>query len=487
MSDMEERKKFEEAFKDAFDNASVEPSENVWLSIELSLAKEESNKMKRTVLLYQLLAAASMAFALLSVGFGIFDKSDNQPQWAVNATHPEGANSITDPSSMAAVNSHAIADVANHEESKVHPDQGTNGNGLKNSEQPFIKNSSSRNSYVANNNISNTATHHYTGSIQEGDKPVQKKLSHGLSASNSIHNVVTALNSAQLPSKVNGVDINRSDNKTVEVDPVVMMFAALQEREKALQIDDDHHKKETFKDNLWTSVAFAAGGYNGGQHMSSPRNSVMMSQSRLSQNLDKTMDRQINASGVTYSYGVGVGKRISDKWILQGGVSYLTHNSNYMANSVLTADYENFDAISLTTVKNNAEKMVLSSSEYNVNNSAQYLSLPVQAGYLLMNKKVSIQVNAGVSTDMFLKSIITPDSDGVEKTVEKRGDDSPYRSVNFSGLFGTELGYKLGDHYQLAINPGLRYPFNSIYKSELNVSSAPMTFDVGLKVRYIFQ
>jgi hypothetical protein len=96
------------------------------------------------------------------------------------------------------------------------------------------------------------------------------------------------------------------------------------------------------------------------------------------------------------------------------------------------------------------------------------------------------QLNAGVSTDLFIQNTIDPKGN-IEKTTSGAGDESPFRTVNFSGLIGSEVSYRFGDHYRLGINPGLRYPLNSIYKDNLGLESTPLTFDIGLRFRYIFK
>jgi hypothetical protein len=120
-----------------------------------------------------------------------------------------------------------------------------------------------------------------------------------------------------------------------------------------------------------------------------------------------------------------------------------------------------------------------------VDNNVQYICLPVQAGYLLVNNQFGVQVNAGLSTDLFLQNTLTPESDALAVTVQGLGSGSPYRTINFSGLLGTEVSYKFGQHYRLALNPGLRYPLNSVFKSD-NIEATPITFDIGLRFRYIF-
>src|SRR5690606_18283707 len=129
---------------------------------------------------------------------------------------------------------------------------------------------------------------------------------------------------------------------------------------------------------------------------------------------------------------------------------------------------------------------IVYSAPYNVNNSMRYLSIPLQAGYLLVDKTIGVQLNAGVATDLFLQNTVSGEGDQVADATMPRGSDSPYRSVNLSGLFGTEVSYRVGPHYRVSLNPGIRYPFNTIYKSELGVQSSPLTFDVGLRFRYIF-
>jgi hypothetical protein len=73
-----ERRKFEESWKEAFDQAEISPSENVWTNIELDLEKAKARKLKRRLVFYQLLAAASVIFAL-GIGLGVYISDSNNP------------------------------------------------------------------------------------------------------------------------------------------------------------------------------------------------------------------------------------------------------------------------------------------------------------------------------------------------------------------------------------------------------------------------
>jgi hypothetical protein len=280
------------------------------------------------------------------------------------------------------------------------------------------------------------------------------------------------------------------------VDPLMALLARLDEQQKdanAKEKKDKHYDEEFGSEKLWTSVGFAAGSFNNiNSSVSNSGGSLMMADARSSA-VSKVADQQAKASGSSYSVGVSMGTRISSRWVLQGGLNYMTQASDYTASAVGTEDYENFSAPSVNSImsadKQSSElamSAVVPTAPYNVNNSLQFVSVPLQAGYLLVNRKVGVQLNGGLSTDLFIQNTITPEGDNLEKTTEGNGSDSPYRTVNFSGMVGTELTYKFSKHYRLALNPGLRYPLNSIYKSDQPVTAAPMTFDIGLRFRYIF-
>jgi hypothetical protein len=280
-----------------------------------------------------------------------------------------------------------------------------------------------------------------------------------------------------------------------EPDPVAAMMARLAQREKELMVEEKPKKNTKARDEkLWTSLGFAAGTFNstnsGKATASSSASSNVLANSKAARS-------QANAPGNTYSVGVNIGTKVSERWVIQGGVNYLTQVSAYESNSAVgSPNFDNFRAASindlnvsnsLAVADDSKSSKLVGTATYSVNNQVQFVSVPIQAGFIAVNHKFALQVNAGVSTDLFIKNTITPESDNLKKVTQVMGDDqSDYQPVNFNGLVSTELSYKFGKHYRLALNPGLRYPFSSIYRSETGITSTPLTLDVGMRFRYIF-
>ncbi|HEY3403448.1 MAG TPA: outer membrane beta-barrel protein [Ohtaekwangia sp.] len=479
-----ERRKFENAFKDAFAEAKVDPSENVWINVELDLARAEGGELKRRLFFYKLVAAASVAFAMCVAGVGYYTVQNTKGELQLAERHSSQMESeettSVDQSANASLNE--SAQQANEASAQQSSGLSSSGQGNQSAivQQSDYSRGNTRITYGLSprNSANDSEGFNMQGKNNSGNNVVPEQVSTNSSMNPQQASSLYASTIQKLPKEVSAKGITIEDQK-VEPDPVMVMMAKLEQKEKELR-EEERSEKTKKSESLWTSVGFAAGAFNT-VHASGSGPSA----SATSFAATKVADKQADASGVSYTVGVSMGTRLSNRWVLQGGVNYMTQSSDYTANAVVTSDYNNFKAGSLNEIQS-ADGDFLASAAYNVNNNLQFFSVPLQAGYLIVDKKFGVQLNAGVSTDLFIQNTITPESDVLSRTTQGRGEDSPYRPVNFSGLLGTELTYRLGEHYRLAVNPGIRYPFNSIYKSELGIEAMPLTFDVGLKFRYIF-
>ena len=487
MTDME-RRKFEDSFKEAFDGAEVSPSEKIWTNIELDLEKAEGGKMRRRLLFYKLLAAASVAFAMCVAGIGYYavNKSTNTSAGGLASSASSVENNkandlqsnteISDPSISATPNESTLLQKENLRSEKNGSNPGIDQTSVTNN-----RSSIKANGFSANGSFNNPATGQAGVIISEspGNDPAVNSVSTEYSFERSANRSLPAFYSAKDPELV---------FPYTKPDPGALLLAKLAE-EELKYAKEDKKEKEHNSERLWTSVGFAAGGFSSVNPSVSPTSANQM----LALSNSSVPDKQSKASGVAYSYGVNIGAKLSKRWVIQGGVNYLTQSSDYTATNVVGDN--NFQALKAESINvldkanladGSASSRLAPTFPYSVNNNVQFFSVPVQAGYLVVNKKFGFQLNAGLSTDLFLQNTITPEGVSLDKTTQGRGEDSPYRSVNFSGLMGTELSYRFGHRYRVALNPGLRYPINSVYKSDVGIQSTPLTFDVGLRFRYIF-
>jgi hypothetical protein len=465
---------FEDLFKDAFKGAEVAPSDSVWTNVELELEKESGGKMKRRLLFFQLLAAASMVFAM-GVGSVYYLRVGNDFDGPLAQQYPASSSDKK---------SAGTSPTTSTRDSALQPDQvtGNTNSALSDAVTGSIE---------ENNNSESVSPQQSNRQVKEqvGALDAQHKLSGSKETRPSIvsqsNNSTLILASSPHEERKRGEYIpgNRrlpalveASNPKIEIpssepDPGMVLLARLQDEERKYQQDG---RKTSKGERLWTSVGFAAGSFNPNAPSSQPAGLKTLSTAGTKPSTSSP------TSGVSYSVGASVAGKVAKRVVLQGGISYLTQNAGFTSSTTAgkVASLNEFTA-------NNDETIV--TEPYKVNSNLQFLSVPVLAGFVLVDQKFAIQLNGGVATDFFLQNTLTPENDSYGKVTQGAGSDSPYRTVNFSGLVGTEFSYKVGEHYRIALNPGLRYSLNSIYKEEVAAQQTPFTFDVGLRFRYIFK
>lgn len=424
-----ENSRFEESFRDAFGGAEVSPSEAVWTNIELSLEKESGGKMKRNLLLFQLLAAASVAFAC-GVGALYYVNSPGIPK-----EQPQLQSRTEERSSP-----HRDATAQSVPENQA--DKIQNKTVVPGRAKSRVN--ATRDQLVSDNTAREVK--------QASDKPF---ATYAIAKRPLSAYAITAHAKLVLPKA----------EEPVQPDPGMLLLARLKDEEKKYRDED---KKDNAREKLWASVGFGAGSYR-------PNREIMWND-----------QSSASKTGTSYSAGIHVTGRLAKRLVLQGGVSYLTQSADFTSASSDRGAASLSEYVRPDMFESGSDSGFPTPS-YKVTSSLQFVSVPVQAGYVIVDQAFSIQVNGGVATDLFISNTLTPEDSQVEKVTQAAGKDSPYRTVTFSGLFGTEFSYRIADHYRISLNPGLRYSFGSIYKEEIAARITPVTYDVSLRFRYIFK
>ncbi|HKZ39039.1 MAG TPA: hypothetical protein VJ184_15355, partial [Chryseolinea sp.] len=465
-----ERRKFEDSFQEAFKDAEVSPSDNVWTNIELDLERAEGGKMKRRLFFFKTLAAASIAFAVFMTGIGYYllkdqAQSNNLAQVPVekesndvianeesavdnikngktqreNLILQEDSNFETTEQSLANQTGKSAAG----DKTGGALQEGESANSKNSiSDQDLVKQElklSTKDKIAETNNVGKNEF--YIGDQEVEAITKSKDLTHDaskngdVSIQNSVNsegfeldnksvadnddtrtttvesfekNSITDKNSTSLIDPIIQTNSEKESSKlpsfyqpknpelqlpVTKADPGALLLAKLADEERAYNIEDKKKQKDQ-SEKLWTSVGFAAGGFNSpNPSVSPPAYSSLSSTSTVAA-------QQSKASGLAYSVGVGIGANLSDRWVLQGGVNYLTQSSDYTANNVIVPDNNQMGIQAESINAYNNSKLADGSSQsrvaptfpYNVNNNVQFVSVPVQAGYMVVNKKFGFQV-----------------------------------------------------------------------------------------------
>jgi len=201
-------------------------------------------------------------------------------------------------------------------------------------------------------------------------------------------------------------------------------------------------------------------------------------------------------AGQTISMGLNFGMKLNDRWSLQSGVQYARADATTQTNVVIQTSkwQEVIPATSQVRGNQQLESAVRREQivEYdyrdvNLNNQFQFTSVPVTAGYMLIKQKFTLELNAGIVTNMYMGNRLSGDDSEIANVTVGPGDQSPYRQFSFSGLAGVEMGYRFLKNFNFIIEPNYRRAINSLTKDNSTFSSSPSGFGVMTGIRYNFK
>ncbi|HEV8514267.1 MAG TPA: hypothetical protein VGQ59_13385 [Cyclobacteriaceae bacterium] len=463
--------KFEQSWKEAFEGTELSPSDSVWVNINRDLAAAEGETMKKRIVFYQRIAAASVLFALLIGSLGIYRWNDNRGQIAQNKTLENALPSVG-----------KEKDIVNKEDRKANSALSDKGNLSQGNERTESVNEITSPKSTSGLGLNVSKINSKTSAAIKNDKNlIKKSTSQDLNQSIVIGNEITENKNFSSYQDQNQNAMAFVDLGELELLPIpeihegpkmVEIIRILPAIPGAFMV---HNEKKTVHEQVWASVTAAAGSYNPNINSYSNYSSFSASQMNSGSNSSSVV-------GSSYSYGMLAGVRVAKRIVLQSGIQYLNQSINSTSN---ISSPTSLDQVAFALVNNSPASSV--TTPYAINSANEFVSVPVQAGYLFIDRKMGLQLNTGVSTEFFLRNTLSDPSGQRQSYSQGAGQDSPYRSVNFSGLLSSEVSYKLGDRYRVSIVPGFHYSFSPVLKPTYNSSGNPFVWDVGFRFRYIFR
>jgi hypothetical protein len=534
-----ENRKFEEAWKKAFADAEGNVSDSVWNNIDSQLARAESGEMKKRIVFYKWLAAASVVFALGVGGVFVYRNSFEDIDGSRQSSFAEATEDKFEAGKGEEVDNGKLTIVKEQGEVGSRDALGEDADIHRQGRQSSIAEAKEDKLAVGSvekiDKAQLAVDKNKVGKVGDPDALVQvidihrqygqqmvgkgeavengkgmskidgeKKLGDEKFLAEQTTDASLAIVEEPLKGEAKSAEVKSmneltgssqtgvtavipTENILKETDTVAFIESPIKIG-KVEELKSDEEKKvvkKVVEENWWAAVSGSAGSYdpNGGAATSSSllRNAPAGTFSpSASQNNTASL-------GTAYSYGVNFGKRITPHWVLISGVGFLSQSINYPSNqAVFSASQAQAFSADASKLSNSNGTTAAPINSYELNSINEFITVPLQAGYLIVNKKIGVQLNAGVASDIFVRNSLVDPTSRLSTNTQTAGENSTYRTFNWTGLVGTELSYRISNHYRISVIPGMRYSFNSILKPTVGGTITPLIWDVGFRFRYIF-
>jgi len=461
--------KFEQSWREVFEGTEFSPTDSVWVNIDRDLANAEGETMKKRIVLYQRIAAASVLFALLIGSFGIYRWSVNDNQIAQNRPLENTLHSTVDEKTLDKKSNQASPTLPDNKDELSAANRGTESSNE-------IASGKSNSNLILNTPEIDSKNPRITKNRNLNRKSTQQNLNQHIGSINEMADD-EKINSYREKENSDLAFLDLGDLELLPIPKIhegptmVEIWRKLPAIPGAFMV---HEERKSMHEQVWASVTAAAGNYNPNTN----------SYSNYTNNTASQISSGSNASpvvGSSYSFGMLAGMRVAKRVVLQSGIQYLSQSINSTTN-ISSPNSLDQVASSLNSTPSN----YATTSPYAISSASEFVSVPLQAGYLFVDRKMGLQLNTGVSTEFFIRNTLSDPTGQRQSYSQGAGQDSPYRSVNFSGLLSSEVSYKLSNRYRVSVVPGFHYSFNPVLKSA-SYSGNPFIWDVGFRFRYIFK
>ncbi|ELR71551.1 hypothetical protein C900_02466 [Fulvivirga imtechensis AK7] len=461
--EMQDRTDFEREWESAFAEAEADVSPAVWNNIDQAMGDGAS--YKRRLLVLTLLAAASVAFALSVAGVGVYRMYLNN-----DATHVKQVAS------------------AETEKNQVETAPGK--------ENMVASDEDNHRQYAdATEKLQAPSDNRYS-SANDHKKDVSPAP--GMSSPDLLANGITGgeeENGTQKMGSVNGgvVVTSEADKGTSgsEPQPVDRRFAFLET--SPIQLAELRMvpwygyistKKTSNAKKLWAGIGFSAGRLDPNTSSSAAGNREFL-QTFDGVSAERSPSFLNEREGQAINMGVNMGVQVFEKWVLQSGITYIQQQTTSTSNVAVNNAGSTAKTLSNHLEIKDEDRLVFT-APYDVNNTYELISIPVQAGYIVLDRDIQITLLGGVANSILLKSEVSDESGNFEGVTIPAGDRSRYNTYQLSAIVSSEVSYLVSTHYQLALIPQIRQSVNSVTKSEAGYLSRPTVLEIGFRFKYIF-
>ncbi|WMN12606.1 outer membrane beta-barrel protein [Marivirga salinae] len=455
---------FNDSIRNKFANAEVQPGNNVWEGIEAELLKQDNRIMQKKAAFYRNVAAAVILIAMVSIYFNLQDFTFSTNQ------------------------SNAFAPIE-LEEQKDQIFISENNDVL--TKPKSLSTADGDNTIFENGNENTTLA--LLGNVTNQEKNTT------IITDNQKRDVIASLDgpSAILISKLKGKTPSDFELPQLEMEVKGVSYFAVSNLEKPKE------KSEL----AWnTNVNVGSGSFNPNSEItSSPINSTVStlnSPGTAGRTTGETVDaysqereavQELSSapmrSNVSFTIGLHAGIVLNDRWNIKSGLQFGNYRSSSTSGTVMrdrNSDmlYPFHGASSSTAISDGRVFNV--TSEYDIYNDFQILSIPLMASYKIIDRKLDIALVGGATADFILKNTLRGGSDQINDVSFDQNDKQSYKSIFASGIAGIEFSYPLADKYALSIMPTYKRALTNVTTEKATFNSMPAFMGLNMSLAYLF-
>ncbi len=249
---------------------------------------------------------------------------------------------------------------------------------------------------------------------------------------------------------------------------------------------------------LWAGLGIMPASFN-------PRVNVTSSPAAFT-NANASRQALASSSKPQLSYAVQMqgGKKLSKRWSVETGVSYLQGNSTFESDGYVLNSFTSRSANVLedallssngfytnniqsspgvtTSFDKNASSFI--DLDQRTSNNYRYVQVPVQAGYTLNpDGKMNYTVLAGVVSNLFLQNEV---QSAQGYSFKNTANDGLYHSLNWSAATGVRINYRMAGHWNASLTGSYQKAIDSILRDNSTLDSRPQLYGVAWGVQYFF-
>jgi hypothetical protein len=511
---MKNKKNLERLFQEQFKDFNENPPEFVWENIQEKLREKE--KKRRIIPIWFTLGGIAALFVLGVLGIrSLYDSpliTNENPVVIEKNSKPNNTvltpqvNPVKEGENVSQVGNENSSEATNNSisEEKIIFDktiQNGSSNQLVNSEVESLKKNSTQNGVTNDSRIDEKSKSNFdkntqkesstqivnSGNLKSNKKSNQKGNKNYLNSDN--HQIIAQNNSGNKNNSTNVENQKTNTDESFKTDtpksdsiknsfelienPLVQLkntvdstqTSAVAENkvepnalEELLKEKEEEQKpKVEPKLNRWQISTAVAPVYLGSSSNGSP--------------IDDSFANNPKDYNSTISYGLGVNYDLSPKFSLRTGVSNL--NLSYATEDVYF--YPNISARGITTLSYSTQGAPINVQDFSVNNEIQaiqngaitqqmnYVEVPFELTYKLLDKKFGIQLISGFSTLFLNDNELMVVSDGFSAQL---GEATNLNQVHFSTNLGLGFRYIFWKSFQANFEPTFKYQLNTFSSND---------------------